>query len=42
MTLFYLFIPQNIELDWDWQRLILATSSAVEATIQGFTGCLYS
>jgi hypothetical protein len=27
MTLFYLFIPQNIELDWDWQRLILATSS---------------
>lgn len=27
MTLFYLFIPQNLELDWDWQRLILATSS---------------
>ncbi|WNJ84318.1 DUF4129 domain-containing protein [Pseudomonas canadensis] len=27
MTLFYLFIPQNLEWDWDWQRLILATSS---------------
>lgn len=27
MTLFYLFIPQNLELDWDWQRLILAASS---------------
>lgn len=27
MSLFYLFIPQNLELDWDWQRLILATSS---------------
>ncbi|WP_308907962.1 DUF4129 domain-containing protein [Pseudomonas canadensis] len=27
MTLFYLFIPQNLESDWDWQRLILATSS---------------
>lgn len=27
MSLFYLFIPQNLELDWDWQRLVLATSS---------------
>ena len=27
MALFYLFIPQNVEIDWDWQRLALATSS---------------
>jgi hypothetical protein len=27
MALFYLFIPQNVEQSWDWQRLILATSS---------------
>ncbi|VVN37409.1 hypothetical protein PS663_05209 [Pseudomonas fluorescens] len=27
MALFYLFIPQNVEMDWDWQRLVLATSS---------------
>ena len=27
MALFYLFIPQNLEMDWDWQRLLLATSS---------------
>lgn len=27
MALFYLFIPQQLELDWDWQRLALATSS---------------
>ncbi|MFL1389059.1 DUF4129 domain-containing protein [Pseudomonas tritici] len=27
MALFYLFIPQNVEMDWDWQRLALATSS---------------
>ena len=25
MALFYLFIPQQVELDWDWQRLALAT-----------------
>ena len=24
MALFYLFIPQQVELDWDWQRLVLA------------------
>ena len=29
MALFYLFIPQQIELDWDWQRLILASGSDV-------------
>lgn len=29
MALFYLFIPQNVELDWDWQRLALATGSQV-------------
>lgn len=27
MALFYLFIPQNVEMDWDWQRLATATSS---------------
>lgn len=27
MALLYLFIPQNVEMDWDWQRLALATSS---------------
>jgi hypothetical protein len=27
MALFYLFIPQQLELDWDWQRLALATST---------------
>jgi len=27
MALFYFFIPQNIETDWDWQRLALATSA---------------
>lgn len=27
ITLFYLFIPQQLELDWDWQRLALAASS---------------
>ncbi|MGY2377309.1 DUF4129 domain-containing protein [Pseudomonas sp. SDO524_S393] len=27
MALFYLFIPQQVELDWDWQRLATATSS---------------
>ena len=27
MALFYLFIPQQLEMDWDWQRLALATSS---------------
>ena len=27
MALFYLFIPQNVEMDWDWQRLALATHS---------------
>jgi len=27
MALFYLFIPQQLELDWDWQRLALATGS---------------
>ncbi|WP_443700972.1 DUF4129 domain-containing protein [Pseudomonas sp.] len=25
MALFYLFIPQQVELAWDWQRLALAT-----------------
>ena len=25
MALFYLLIPQQLELDWDWQRLALAT-----------------
>jgi len=29
MTLFYLFIPQQVELDWDWQRLIFASASDV-------------
>ena len=29
MALFYLFIPQQVELDWDWQRLVLATGSGV-------------
>ncbi|MBJ2217824.1 DUF4129 domain-containing protein [Pseudomonas sp. MF7453] len=29
MALFYLFIPQQLEMDWDWQRLALATSSNV-------------
>ncbi|KPG75013.1 DUF4129 domain-containing protein [Pseudomonas libanensis] len=29
MALFYLFIPQNVELDWDWQRMGLATGSDV-------------
>ncbi|WP_248748717.1 DUF4129 domain-containing protein [Pseudomonas sp. MWU15-20650] len=24
MALFYLFIPEQVELDWDWQRLVLA------------------
>jgi hypothetical protein len=27
MALFYLFIPQNVEMDWDWQRLALAANS---------------
>jgi hypothetical protein len=27
MALFYLFIPQQLELDWDWRRLALATGS---------------
>ncbi|WP_338485423.1 DUF4129 domain-containing protein [Pseudomonas trivialis] len=27
MALFYLFIPQQIELDWDWQRLAQASGS---------------
>ena len=27
MALFYLFIPQQVELGWDWQRLTLASSS---------------
>ena len=27
MALFYLFIPQQVELGWDWQRLALASSS---------------
>lgn len=27
MALFYLLIPQQIELDWDWQRMALATGS---------------
>lgn len=27
MALFYLFIPQQIELGWNWQRLALAASS---------------
>ncbi|MBE8591168.1 DUF4129 domain-containing protein [Pseudomonas sp. MAFF 301449] len=27
MALFYLLIPQQLELDWDWQRLALATGS---------------
>jgi hypothetical protein len=27
MALFYLFIPQQLELDWDWQRLALATGA---------------
>ncbi|CRM13287.1 MULTISPECIES: DUF4129 domain-containing protein [Pseudomonas] len=27
MALFYLFIPQQLELDWDWQRLALATTT---------------
>lgn len=27
MALFYLFIPQQLEMDWDWQRLALSTSS---------------
>lgn len=27
MALLYLFIPQNVEMAWDWQRLALATSS---------------
>lgn len=27
MALFYLFIPQQLELEWDWQRLALATGS---------------
>jgi len=25
MALFYLFIPEQVELQWDWQRLVLAT-----------------
>ena len=25
MVLFYLFLPQQVERDWDWQQLILAT-----------------
>ncbi|MCF5722037.1 DUF4129 domain-containing protein [Pseudomonas syringae] len=27
MALFYLLIPQHVELGWDWQRLALASSS---------------
>ncbi|MBA1293924.1 DUF4129 domain-containing protein [Pseudomonas lurida] len=27
MALFYLFIPQNVEQGWDWQRLVLASQS---------------
>lgn len=27
MALFYLFIPQQIELDWDWQRIVLLADS---------------
>ena len=27
MALFYLFIPDQVELNWDWQRLALATGS---------------
>lgn len=27
MALFYLFIPQSVEMDWDWQSLALAASS---------------
>ncbi|QHF46651.1 DUF4129 domain-containing protein [Pseudomonas sp. S35] len=29
MAFFYLFIPQQVELDWDWLNLLLATSSEV-------------
>ncbi|MBT2337970.1 MULTISPECIES: DUF4129 domain-containing protein [Pseudomonas] len=25
MALFYLFVPQQVELEWDWQKLIAAT-----------------
>ncbi|AKJ98717.1 MULTISPECIES: DUF4129 domain-containing protein [Pseudomonas] len=25
MVLFYLFVPQQVELEWDWQKLITAT-----------------
>src|SRR5471032_1170335 len=27
MAMFYLFIPDQVELDWDWQRLALGTGS---------------
>ncbi len=27
MAMFYLFIPDQVELDWDWQRLALTTGS---------------
>jgi hypothetical protein len=27
MALFYLFIPEQVELDWDWQRLALAAGA---------------
>ncbi|WP_455826943.1 DUF4129 domain-containing protein [Pseudomonas graminis] len=27
MALFYLFIPQNVEMDWDWQRLAMAANA---------------
>ena len=27
MALFYLFIPEQLELDWDWQRLALASGA---------------
>ncbi|WP_248731630.1 DUF4129 domain-containing protein [Pseudomonas sp. MWU13-2517] len=27
MALFYLFIPEQLELDWDWQRMALASGS---------------
>ena len=51
MALFYLFIPQQLEMDWDWQRLAVATSpdvlwlehlgNAVYALILVFWGPIY-
>lgn len=41
MALFYLFLPQQVELDWDWQQLAL-TSSQDWLWLEHLTNALYA